>query len=97
MRGKSSGLHKNWQVLSVALTVPYLEKFSQVKNTYREFSPLKRLIISKDWIRTVRMQVPVLGVGAIIQANTASCGLPVSEMADNKYHSLKLCKIVQFG
>jgi len=33
---------KSWQVLSVALAFSYLESL-------RDFSPLKRLLISRDW------------------------------------------------
>jgi len=63
VRGKSSGLLKSWQVLSAALTVPYLEKFLQVNGTCRDFSPLKKLLIKGDWIRAVSRLVPDSGQG----------------------------------
>ncbi|HBW59202.1 MAG TPA: transposase, partial [Thermoanaerobacter sp.] len=43
VRGLPTGRHKSWQVLSIALAFCCLEK------SYRDFSPLKRVIISKDW------------------------------------------------
>ncbi|MBX0312217.1 MAG: IS200/IS605 family accessory protein TnpB-related protein, partial [Sulfurihydrogenibium sp.] len=44
VRGLPTSRHKSWQVLSIALAFCCLEK------SYRDFSPLKRVIISKDWI-----------------------------------------------
>ena len=63
VRGKLSDLLKSWQVLSAALTVPYLEKFLQVNGTCRDFSPLKKLLIKGDWIRAVSRLVPDSGQG----------------------------------
>jgi IS605 OrfB family transposase len=40
--GLPAGRHKSWQVLSIALVFCCLEK------SYKDFSPLKRVIISKD-------------------------------------------------
>jgi transposase, putative, N-terminal domain len=57
VRGLPTGRHKSWQVLSIALAFCYLEK------SYRDFSPLKRVIISKDWIAVANRLVPVLGIG----------------------------------
>jgi len=63
VRGKSSGLLKSWQVLSAALIVPYLEKFLQVNGTCRDFSPLKKLLITGDWVRAVKGLAPNSGWG----------------------------------
>jgi IS605 OrfB family transposase len=67
MRGHSGEWQKSWQVLSRALVFPYLEKFPQVKETCRDFSPLRGVLISGDWIRGIRRQVPVLGAGAAVR------------------------------
>jgi IS605 OrfB family transposase len=42
MRGRVSALQKSWQVLSVAFAFSCLEGL-------RDFSPLKRILISRDW------------------------------------------------
>jgi len=42
MRGRTQALQKSWQVLSVAFAFSCLESF-------RDFSPLKRVLISRDW------------------------------------------------
>jgi hypothetical protein len=42
MRGRAQALQKSWQVLSVAFAFSCLESL-------RDFSPLKRILISKDW------------------------------------------------
>jgi IS605 OrfB family transposase len=42
MRGRASALQKSWQVLSVAFAFSCLE-------SHRDFSPLKRVLISRDW------------------------------------------------
>ena len=42
MRGRAQALQKSWQVLSVALAFSCLESL-------RDFSPLKRILISRDW------------------------------------------------
>jgi len=42
MRGRTQSLQKSWQVLSVAFAFSCLESF-------RDFSPLKRVLISRDW------------------------------------------------
>jgi IS605 OrfB family transposase len=55
VRGLHIGRHKSWQVLSIALAFCCLEK------SYRDLSPLKRVIISKDWIAVANRLVPVLG------------------------------------
>jgi IS605 OrfB family transposase len=43
VRGRAQALQKSWQVLSVALAFSCLESL-------RDFSPLKRLLISRDWV-----------------------------------------------
>ncbi len=43
MRGRAKSLRKSWRVLSVALAFSCLESF-------RDFSPLKRLILLGDWV-----------------------------------------------
>ncbi|ACX52082.1 transposase [Ammonifex degensii KC4] len=58
---------KTWRVLSAALTVPVLEKFSHVKGTVRDFSPLRPILVLGDWERAVRRPVPVPGAGAAVQ------------------------------
>ena len=63
VRGKLSGLLKSWQVLSAALAVPYLEKFLQVNGTCRDFSPLKLILITGDWVRAVSRLAPDSGQG----------------------------------
>ncbi len=42
MRGRVQSLQKSWQVLSVAFAFSCLESL-------RDFSPLKRILISRDW------------------------------------------------
>ncbi|MFP3206233.1 MAG: IS200/IS605 family accessory protein TnpB-related protein, partial [Hydrogenobaculum sp.] len=44
VRGLSVGRYKNWQVLFTAFAFSCLE-------SYRDFSPLKRVMISRDWVR----------------------------------------------
>jgi IS605 OrfB family transposase len=68
VRGRDMSLQKSWRVLSVALAFSYLEK------SYRDFSPLKRLIISGDWVGVASRLAPVPGVGAMALPNTACWG-----------------------
>jgi len=63
VRGKLSSLLKSWQVLSAAITVPYLEKFLQVNSICRDFSPLKPILITGDWVRAVNRLAPDSGQG----------------------------------
>jgi hypothetical protein len=56
VRGLPFGKQKSWQVLSVALAFSCLEGF-------RDFSPLKRVIISGDWAGVARRLGPVPGQG----------------------------------
>ncbi|MCI4407468.1 MAG: IS200/IS605 family accessory protein TnpB-related protein [Thermofilum sp.] len=59
VRGLPFGKQKSWQVLSVALAFSCLEGF-------RDFSPLKRVIISGDWAGVARRLVPVPGAGTAV-------------------------------
>lgn len=79
VRGLPAGRHKSWQVLSIALAFCCLER------SYRDFSPLKRVIISKDWIAVANRLVPVLGTGAMASPKYRLSGSEMSEMADYKY------------
>ena len=71
--------HKSWQVLSIALAFCCLER------SYRDFSPLKRVIISKDWIAVANRLAPVLGAGTMTLPKYRLLGSEVSEMAEYKY------------
>ena len=57
VRGLLTGKHKNWRVLSTALSLCCLEK------SYRDFSPLKRIIVLGDWTAVDNRLVPSLGGG----------------------------------
>jgi len=59
VRGLPLGRHKSWQVLSIALAFCCLER------SCRDFSPLKRVIISKDWIAVANRLVPVPDPGTM--------------------------------
>ncbi|MFP3253894.1 MAG: hypothetical protein RXN95_02370 [Hydrogenobaculum sp.] len=82
---KDLNRHKSWRFLSIALAFCCLEK------SYRDFSPLKRVIISKDWIAVANRLVPMLGIGTtsmprfMILPKYRLLGLGVSEMAEYKY------------
>ena len=52
VRGLPAGRHKSWQVLSIALAFCCLER------SYKDLSPLKRVIISKDWIAVANRLAP---------------------------------------
>jgi len=94
VRGLPTGRHKSWQVLSIALAFCCLEK------SYRDFSPLKQLIVSKDWIAVANRLVPVLGAGTMILPKYRLLGLEVSEMAEYKYPNSSCTEqysFVQFG
>jgi transposase, IS605 OrfB family, central region len=90
VRGLPAGRHKSWQVLSIALAFCCLER------SYRDFSPLKRVIISKDWIAVANRLAPVLGAGAMTLPKYRLSGLEVSEMAEYKYPNPS-CSFIQFG
>jgi len=57
--GLPLGRHKRWQVLSTALTFCCLEK------SFRDFSPLKRIIVSGDWTAMVSRLAPLPGNGRL--------------------------------
>jgi len=65
--------------------------FCCLEKSYRDFSPLKQLIVSKDWIAVANRLVPVLGAGStsmprfMILPKYRLLGLEVSEMAEYKY------------
>jgi IS605 OrfB family transposase len=90
VRGLPKGRYKSWQVLSIALAFCCLEK------SYRDFSPLKRVIISKDWIAVANRLAPVLGAGTMALPKYRLSGSEVSEMAEYKYPDPN-CSFVQFG
>jgi hypothetical protein len=62
MRGGTKFLQKSWQVLSVALAFSCLESF-------RDFSPLKRVILLGDWVGAAKRKglVPLPGQGTTAQ------------------------------
>ncbi|MFP3253728.1 MAG: IS200/IS605 family accessory protein TnpB-related protein [Hydrogenobaculum sp.] len=93
VRGLPVGRYKNWQVLFTAFAFSCLE-------SYRDFSPLKRVMISRDWVRMVNRLVPVLGAGTMILPKYRLLGLEVSEMAEYKYSNSSCAEqysFVQFG
>jgi predicted transposase len=58
VRGRAQALQKSWQVLSVALAFSCLESF-------RDLSPLKRVLLTRDWVGVAKRNglVPLLGQG----------------------------------
>jgi hypothetical protein len=65
MRGSAYAGYKSWQVLFTALAFSCLE-------SYRDFSPLKRILLAGDWVRMVNRLVPPLGQGTAIQSCLSS-------------------------
>jgi hypothetical protein len=93
VRGSAYAGYKNWQVLFTAFAFSCLE-------SYRDFSPLKRVMISRDWVRMANRLVPVLGAGTMILPKYRLLGLEVSEMAEYKYPNSSCTEqysFVQFG
>ncbi|MFP3159552.1 MAG: transposase, partial [Hydrogenobaculum sp.] len=99
VRGSAYAGYKNWQVLFTAFAFSCLE-------SYRDFSPLKRVMISRDWVRMANRLVPVLGAGTtsmqrfITLPKYRLLGLEVSEMAEYKYPNSSCTEqysFVQFG
>jgi hypothetical protein len=93
VRGLPVGRYKNWQVLFTAFAFSCLE-------SYRDFSPLKRVMISRDWVRMANRLVPVLGIGTMTLPKYRLLGLEVSEMAEYKYPNSSCTEqysFVQFG
>jgi transposase, IS605 OrfB family, central region len=62
MRGRAKSLQKSWRVLSVALAFSCLESF-------RDFSPLKRVLLLGDWVGVAKRKglVPLPGQGTAAQ------------------------------
>jgi IS605 OrfB family transposase len=58
VRGRAQVLQKSWQVLSVALAFSCLESF-------RDLSPLKRVLLTRDWVGVAKRNglVPLPGQG----------------------------------
>ncbi len=79
VRGLPSGGHKSWRVLSIALA------FCCLGRSHRDLSPLKRVIVLKDWIAVANRLVPVLGTGTMTLPKYRLSRSEVSEMADYKY------------
>jgi IS605 OrfB family transposase len=79
VRGLPAGRHKSWQVLSIALAFCCLER------SYRDLSPLKRVIISRDWTAVASRLVPIPGIGAMASPKYRLSGLEMSELAEYKY------------
>jgi transposase, putative, N-terminal domain len=93
VRGSAYAGHKNWQVLFTALAFSCLE-------SYRDFSPLKRILLAGDWVRMANRLVPVLGAGSMTLPKYRLLGLEVSEMAEYKYPNPNCTdqySFVQFG
>jgi hypothetical protein len=65
VRGLPVGRYKNWQVLFTDLAFSCLEN-------YRDFSPLKRVMISRDRARMANRLVPPLGQGTTMQSCLSS-------------------------
>jgi hypothetical protein len=91
VRGLPAGRHKSWQVLSIALAFCCLEK------SYRDFSPLKQIIVLGDWIAVANRLVPVPGIGTMTLPKYRLLGSEVSEMAEYKYPNPSCASFVQFG
>jgi len=53
MRDRVQALQKSWRVLSVALAFSCLESL-------RNFSPLKRVILTRDWVGAAKRASPSL-------------------------------------
>ncbi|HBT99423.1 MAG TPA: transposase, partial [Sulfurihydrogenibium sp.] len=90
VRGLPTGRHKSWQVLSIALA------FCCFERSYRDLSPLNRVIVSKDWTVVANRLAPVLGAGTMTLPKYRLLGSEVSEMAEYKYPNPS-CSFIQFG
>lgn len=91
VRGLLKERQKGWRVLRAVLTFPLLEK-----SFVRDFSPLKPILISGDWERVVKGQVPVPGVGTKDTSKIPPAGaLRCPEGRSEKYPSQN-CTNVQF-
>jgi IS605 OrfB family transposase len=87
VRGLLAGRHKSWQVLSIALAFCCLE-------SYRDFSPLKRIVVSGDWTVVANRLAPVLGTGTMTLPKYRLSGSEVSEMAAIQISRPKLYKLI---
>ncbi len=79
VRGEWKHSQKLWKVVKVALGIPILGK-----SFNRDFSPLRKLLISGDWDRVSRRLAPVPGAGAMVSQNTACRSLANLNMAEYK-------------
>ena len=80
---------KSWRVLRAAFTFPLLGK-----SFARDFSPLRRVLVSGDWERVVRGLVPAPGVGSM-DGQKPPGGADHPEKAEYKYPTQN-CTNVQF-
>ncbi len=65
MRGRAKTLQKSWRVLSVALAVL---RATTCLESFRDFSPLKRVILLGDWVGVAgRVSPSLLGQGTTAQ------------------------------
>ena len=89
VRGLLKKRQKSWQVLRAAFTFPLLGK-----SCARNFSPLRRVLVLRDWERVVRRLVPVPGAGTMNgQKPPGGAGHP--EEAEYKYPT-QSCANVHF-
>jgi 3-phosphoglycerate kinase len=58
--------------LSLKPVAEYLSNAFSCLESYRDFSPLKRVMISRDWARMVNRLVPPLGQGTTMQSCLSS-------------------------
>jgi len=79
MRGPTHVGQKSWQVLSVALAFSCLESF-------RDFSPLKRVILLGDWVGAAKRKglVPLSGQGTTAQNMCSLYSLGDQEYPDRR-------------
>jgi IS605 OrfB family transposase len=68
VRARVQDLQKSWRVLSVALAFSCLESF-------RDLSPLKRVILTRDWVGAAKRNglVPLPGQGTTVQNMYGFC------------------------
>ena len=88
------------------LEVEKRKDFYFLEKLYRDFSPLKQLIVSKDWVAVVNRLVSVLVAGTTSMPRFMTLpkyrllGSEVSEMAEYKYPNSSCAEqysFVQFG
>jgi hypothetical protein len=61
--------------------------FCCLGRSYRDFSPLKRIIVSRDWIAVANRLVPIPGAGIMASPKYRLLGSEMSETAEYKYPS----------